>query len=787
MSRRSYRPNRGGGEAARALKRDGRKKNGSSGKGGDESEDEPPQWLANAPNALTGSRYVPSTLSSASGIYVNGVPPITQFAANSGSSGSSSGGVTFVPLNQPVTTSTSSTSTGQAPVIYRSSVHGIPQAVEVSDQQLLTLTKAITATRAHDFHVQSALLSGGSVGAGAGAGGSTLAGDQPLFASGDDLGTPLFSDDAAPSASPASVASESSSSTHPLHLASTLSPPGSLPWLRLQVGHALESLLFRRRLIKAAQQHVITAQSMSQGFATHRELMAQLQDFRTTRSNTAANEIDHVQLVQRATQAAIDWLLVHANESDLPKTFASHAQRLTVVDTTSDAAVTLDVTLHEKVAQIQELGLGFSRTDIIDAFHQVAGDYADLTSVAKTSSTRALDALDTNLVLWTLMDWFDLRQPPSQAAIERASQLELTDEDRVEVIENERIVMESMFPEVATNGRTPGALRIPVTVTDLPDGGFLEIAHPSGNLYPCEPPLLIFTHPSLSIEAKRAAIAALYHEAWELVGEPMAYTLHEWLQSNLVATLRPLFPDEMRSFTQAAIIAAKEKARLEKEQSADYKKKQAKLLAKAKEAERIEREEAARKKVDKEFAAKKAREEVEAAAVTSKRIGAAVGMFQKLRLEEETEEQRRQARIEQMKAILEAESSPQPSSSSTDPTVDSSLTAPIPLNDPSTLPLETNVANPFGADDQLIFNTSDDFATASFDSSSSTLFVPQPIDPRLSAQLKKDWERLKSGKKFQEILAKRQTLPAYQMKQQIVDMIEKNQVVVLSGSTGCGQ
>lgn len=833
MSRRS-RPNRGGGEAARALKAAQRGGRGGRRGGGkeDEEDDAPPKWMATVPNAL-GERYVPTGLSSASNGYPTSsssssstsILPLAQFASNTTQSSS----VTFVSMNDNKSAASSSIAP-PPPVIYRSSVHGIPQSVEVSDAQLLNLTKAITATRQHDFEIQNALLQGSGINndiiGGGALGGVGGGGGGPLFE--DELGTPLFGEESTSSSPP------SSQSHRPLQLASTNASPGSLPWLRTQVGHALESLQFRRRLIKAVQSHVLTLQAFQAGFASHRELMAQLQDFRSASSNVgtasstaATSVIDQVQLVQRATQASIDWLLVHADEADLPRAFAAHAQRLTVVDTSNDAAVSLDVALHDKVKWIQDLGLGFSRVDILDAFHQVAGDYKELTSSLKKEADTGndhrsiLESLDEKVVLWVLFDWFDLRTAPSCDILKDASKLEMSEEERQEVRENENIVIESMWPDVAKaaaeeaeaagTSSDSGTISIPVSIPDFPEGGFLQVSHPTGNLYPLEPPMIVFTHPLLSIPAKRQLVHELYQYGWTLIGEGMVYNLYEWLQENLVKILKSIFPEEIE------ILLSNERQRIfgvvqrEKESSLEYKKKQAKILAKKEEMERLE--EAERCKNDKIYAQKVLKQQEELNVATSKRIGAAVGMFDKLRREEEEEEEKRRKRIEQMKTILETESQGQQASSSPLSSSSSDSSSNIVTtgsttggtNNPSSIDPssglltafpELNIGDVDEVDHSLLeskdaLEINDPAAsTDSFDPSTSTerLFDSQPsFDPKLSQKLLQEWNRIKESKKYRDIYEKRRTLPAQLMKDDILRMIQSQQVTVLSGSTGCGK
>jgi hypothetical protein len=413
------------------------------------------------------------------------------------------------------------------------------------------------------------------------------------------------------------------------------------------VGQTLSHYQFRRRLVKSVQRHVLTPANLASSFASNRELMAQLQDFRlgprpgeAPAAAAAASPQELVGLIQRATQACIDWLLVHAPESDLPASFALHAQALQVVRLDDDEALALHSAAEDKIRNILNLGLGFRRVDVVDAFRQVAGDLPELgapvaaAAAASASSSRAkvpLEALDENLVLWILFDWFDLRSPAPSSAL--ASATELDEEEREELRENERIVLESMFPETSVAGSTRGGLRVPVTNSNLiPEGGALEIAHPAGNLYPSEPPLLIFTHPALSSEAKRFVVTQLYERAWSLQNEMMAYELHSWLTAELHNILSPHFPAEMASLGSAVVAAAAEAARREKEGSKDYQAKKARLAKKeAERAEAAEKAERERAKVDREFAAKRAKEAAAAQAVVSKRIGGLVNVIGKLR------------------------------------------------------------------------------------------------------------------------------------------------------------
>lgn len=46
---------------------------------------------------------------------------------------------------------------------------------------------------------------------------------------------------------------------------------------------------------------------------------------------------------------------------------------------------------------------------------------------------------------------------------------------------------------------------------------------------------------------------------------------------------------------------------------------------------------------------------------------------------------------------------------------------------------------------------------------------------------------IRASDKFKEMLAKRRQLPSYDFKKEILDSIEKNQIIIISGETGCGK
>jgi HrpA-like RNA helicase len=176
--------------------------------------------------------------------------------------------------------------------------------------------------------------------------------------------------------------------------------------------------------------------------------------------------------------------------------------------------------------------------------------------------------------------------------------------------------------------------------------------------------------------------------------------------------------------------------------------------------------------------------------------------------EEEEEEERRALRIQQLKAIMEAEEaalSPQPSptaaevtaaaaaaaaanTADSDGALESSLLSCFPQNGPLG-PEET------GADDTLL-----DEKDALEIQDTHTLEAPSDLFPapaaspsisaenqRLNASLLADWRRTQQSAKYLSILSKRRTLPAMLMREQVMRMVLQRQVVVVSGSTGCGK
>lgn len=60
-------------------------------------------------------------------------------------------------------------------------------------------------------------------------------------------------------------------------------------------------------------------------------------------------------------------------------------------------------------------------------------------------------------------------------------------------------------------------------------------------------------------------------------------------------------------------------------------------------------------------------------------------------------------------------------------------------------------------------------------------------DPRLDDRLQYQKSTKSADKSYRSMLEFRQKLPSYKMKEEILDTIEENQVVVISGETGCGK
>ena len=60
-------------------------------------------------------------------------------------------------------------------------------------------------------------------------------------------------------------------------------------------------------------------------------------------------------------------------------------------------------------------------------------------------------------------------------------------------------------------------------------------------------------------------------------------------------------------------------------------------------------------------------------------------------------------------------------------------------------------------------------------------------DVAMALRLQKNFEKQKKTSAYQSMFNQRQSLPAFTRQAEVVDMIEKNQVVVISGATGCGK
>lgn len=48
-------------------------------------------------------------------------------------------------------------------------------------------------------------------------------------------------------------------------------------------------------------------------------------------------------------------------------------------------------------------------------------------------------------------------------------------------------------------------------------------------------------------------------------------------------------------------------------------------------------------------------------------------------------------------------------------------------------------------------------------------------------------DKIESSQKYRIMLKQRQRLPAFDRREQILDLVERNQVVLISGETGCGK
>lgn len=67
------------------------------------------------------------------------------------------------------------------------------------------------------------------------------------------------------------------------------------------------------------------------------------------------------------------------------------------------------------------------------------------------------------------------------------------------------------------------------------------------------------------------------------------------------------------------------------------------------------------------------------------------------------------------------------------------------------------------------------------------LFQDVVRKPTLDAELQRDLENKRENSKYLEMLKFREKLPSYSMREELVELIEANRVVVVSGETGCGK
>jgi HrpA-like RNA helicase len=63
----------------------------------------------------------------------------------------------------------------------------------------------------------------------------------------------------------------------------------------------------------------------------------------------------------------------------------------------------------------------------------------------------------------------------------------------------------------------------------------------------------------------------------------------------------------------------------------------------------------------------------------------------------------------------------------------------------------------------------------------------QRRDPRSDNQVKQDFERIQNDKRFADLLAKREKLPAFAARENFMEKLHRSRVVVVVGETGCGK
>ncbi|XP_048066763.1 ATP-dependent DNA/RNA helicase DHX36 isoform X2 [Megalobrama amblycephala] len=86
-------------------------------------------------------------------------------------------------------------------------------------------------------------------------------------------------------------------------------------------------------------------------------------------------------------------------------------------------------------------------------------------------------------------------------------------------------------------------------------------------------------------------------------------------------------------------------------------------------------------------------------------------------------------------------------------------------------------------EDELVANVKEDVN----DTDLEYLFQDVVRTPSLDEELKKDQEKKKDNARYIDMLKFRQKLPSYGMREELVKLISANQVLVISGETGCGK
>lgn len=434
--------------------------------------------------------------------------------------------------------------------------------------------------------------------------------------------------------------------------------------------------------------------------------------------------------------AALDYLVLNVAEPSLPKQIApvvatKDKVRLEFIATGSSPS--------QEQAIIRLSQAGFGRADCLAALN------------ATGNETLALYHLFDSLVS-------EEAKAQARAAMEEkqgtGELLIYTPDELKEHRDEELMVLESIFAEDFTKkSDTLLTIKLP-SIETLTGDTMLEVHIPDSSPYPLQPPYLICSNPKLSAQGLLEVHRKLAAEAWAQIGQGMLYNIVMWLQEQVPVILAPLRAAEEQEEKKRQEKARKDKEKEDAAHKAAYPQSSGPLSAIDRTMQRIEEE---------KLKAQKAEEERAARAALLKRL-----------LAEDEERERNLANG----VVPEAAAKPKET-----PAAAAAAEEAKKKEEEEAKPVKIKVIPPRYQKQQRRGGTK-----AYADMSEAERQRDRERKEQYGQQLMAAMQAKQRGDaKYQAMQEVRVKLPAYKMKEEILGAVASNQVVVISGETGCGK